>query len=304
MMQRVVLVGATGNLGGKITDALLKKGAEVTAIVRMETDEEKVIGLREKGVEVHRVDMASRSEIAKHCKGAGCVVSALAGLEETVIDAQKIVADAAIEANVKRFIPSDYSIDFTNLVEGQNRNLDWRRDFHTYLEGKPIEVTTIFNGPFMELLTTDMPLILFKQKKILCWGNPDQIMEFTTTLNIAEFTAEAALDRETPRYLRIAGDRLSCNDFVELLTKITGERFKLFRPGGIGLLNVLIKVTRFFSPSKQELYPAWQGMQYMRDMMEGRVVFQDYDNERYPDIEWTDVESYLSHEDVLSRLDS
>ncbi|MCC5943194.1 MAG: NmrA family NAD(P)-binding protein [Balneolaceae bacterium] len=304
MMQRVVLVGATGNLGGKITDALLKKGAKVTAIVRMETDEEKVIGLREKSVEVHRVDMTNRSEIAKYCKGAGCVVSALAGLEETVIDAQKIVADAAIEANVKRFIPSDYSIDFTNLVEGQNRNLDWRRDFHSYLEGKPIEVTTIFNGPFMELLTTDMPLILFKQRRILCWGNPDQIMEFTTTLNIAEFTAEAALDRETPRYLRIAGDRLSCNDFVELLTKITGQRFKLFRPGGIGLLNVLIKVTRFFSPSKQELYPAWQGMQYMRDMMEGRVIFKDYDNDRYPEIEWTGVENFLLSEEVASRLDS
>lgn len=303
-MQRVVIVGATGNLGGKITDSLLKKGAKVTAIVRMETDEEKVIGLREKSVEVHRVDMTNRSEIAKYCKGAGCVVSALAGLEETVIDAQKIVADAAIEANVKRFIPSDYSIDFTNLVEGQNRNLDWRRDFHSYLEGKPIEVTTIFNGPFMELLTTDMPLILFKQRRILCWGNPDQIMEFTTTLNIAEFTAEAALDRETPRYLRIAGDRLSCNDFVELLTKITGQRFKLFRPGGIGLLNVLIKVTRFFSPSKQELYPAWQGMQYMRDMMEGRVIFKDYDNDRYPEIEWTGVESYLLSEEVASRLDS
>ena len=53
-----------------------------------------------------------------------CLVSALAGLRETVIDAQKIILDAAVEANVPRFIPSDYSIDFTNLKEGQNRNLD------------------------------------------------------------------------------------------------------------------------------------------------------------------------------------
>jgi hypothetical protein len=42
-------------------------------------------------------------------------VSALAGLRETIIDAQKVFLDAAVEANVQRFIPSDYSSDFTNL---------------------------------------------------------------------------------------------------------------------------------------------------------------------------------------------
>lgn len=158
-------------------------------------------------------------------------MSALAGLKETVIDAQKIFLDAAIEAKVKRFIPSDFSSDFTNLEEGQNRNLDLRRAFHKYIDKTPIKATTIFNGPFMELLTTDMPLILFKQKRILCWGNPNQILEFTTTENIAEFTAAAAIDDNTPRYLRIAGDKLSCNDFVKLLTELTTKKYKILRPG-------------------------------------------------------------------------
>src|SRR5690606_6496965 len=126
-------------------------------------------------------------------------------------------------------------------------------------------------GAFMDLLTTDMPLILFKQKRILCWGDPDQMIEFTITDDVARFTAEAAMDEETPRYLRIAGDRLSCKGFVKLLTGLTGEKYKLFKPGGITLLNGIIRLTKFFSPSKKELYPAWQGMQYMRDMMEGRI---------------------------------
>jgi hypothetical protein len=29
------------------------------------------------------------------------------------------------------------------------------------------------------------------------------------------------VDENTPRYLRIAGDKLSCNDFVKLLTELT-----------------------------------------------------------------------------------
>lgn len=296
-----MIVGATGNLGGKIVDALLAKGAKVKAIVRLETDSTKVSTLAQKGVEVHRVDTGNKTEIAKHCVGAHCVVSALAGLRETIIDAQKIVLDAAVEAKVKRFIPSDYSSDFTNLIPGQNRNLDLRREFHQYLDKAPIEATTIFNGAFMDLLVTDMPLILFKQQRILCWGNPDQPMEFTTTYNIAAFTAEAALDDSTPRYLRIAGDRLNCNDFVKLLTALTDKPYKLFRPGGIGLLNVVIKLAKFFSPSPTELYPAWQGMQYMRDMMEGRIIFRRYDNDRYPAVKWTSAKEFLIEEDVKSK---
>ncbi len=85
----------------------------------------------------------------------------------------------------------------------------------------------------MDLLTIDMPLILFKQKRILCWGNSNQIVEFTTTYNVAEFTAEAAIDESSPRYLRIAGDKLSCSDFVKLLTNLTNKKYKIFKPEGI-----------------------------------------------------------------------
>ena len=301
MNKIIVVVGATGNLGGKIVTALLAKGAEVRAIVRLETDTEKINILEQKGVKVFQIDTNKTSEISKHCIGADCVVSALAGLRETVIDAQKIVLDAAVEANVKRFIPSDYSTDFTNLIVGQNRNLDWRREFHQYLDKANIKATTIFNGAFMNLLTTDMPLILFKKQRILCWGNPNQMMEFTVTDNVAEFTAEVALDDDTPRYLRIAGDRLSCNDFVKLLKELTGKNYKLFRPGSIGLFNMAIKLTRVFSPSKYELYPAWQGMQYMRDMMEGRVIFQKYDNDRYSKIKWTSIKDFLIKEQVKNE---
>lgn len=153
----------------------------------------------------------------------------------------------------------------------------------------------------MDLLTTDMPLILFKQHRILCWGNPNQILEFTTTQNVAEFTVAAAIDQDTPRYLRVAGDKLSCNDFVKLLTELTAEKYKIFRPGGIGRLNFLIRVTKFFSPSKNELYPAWQGMQYMRDLMEGRIIFQQYANDRYSDIQWTSVKDFLVKERVMHK---
>lgn len=293
MKKIIVIAGATGNLGERIVKALLEKGAEVRAIVRASTDVEKLKKLEQLGVKIFSIDMSDSKEIAKACEGASCVISALAGLQDVIINAQKKLLDGAVMAGVPHFIPSDFSLDFTNLKFGQNRNLDLRREFHQYLEEAPIGSTSIFNGPFMELLTGQMPMILNKQKWILYWGDADQSIDFTTMDNTAEFTANVALDYSTPRFLRIAGDQISPQQMVEVVSEITGKEFSLFRAGGIGLINFIIKMMKTFSPAEKDLYPIWQGMQYMRDMMEGRVKIDSYDNNRYLDINWTSVKELL-----------
>ena len=123
-------------------------------------------------------------------------------------------------------------------------------------------------------------------------------MDLTTTDDVAEFTAHATLDANTPRYLRVAGDRVSAQDVVDIMTDITSKRFRLFRAGGIRLLNFIIKIAKFFFPAANNLYPAWQGMQYMRDMMDGRAALIELDNERYPEIKWTSVKEFLKQRNV------
>ncbi|MBX9783376.1 MAG: NmrA family NAD(P)-binding protein [Chitinophagaceae bacterium] len=284
MPQKILVAGATGNLGGKIINALLQKDVQVFALVRPTSSSEKIQQLKEKGVTVLQVNMDDITELANACKGMSCIVSAMAGLKDVIMDAQKKLLDAAVAAGVPRFIASDYSIDFTNLVPGKNRNLDMRREFHSYAQNKPITLTTIFNGAFMELLTGDMPLILFKRKWILYWGSALQPMDFTTTYNVASFTANAAVDATAPRYLHIAGSRMSSKEIGEVTSAVTGKNFKLFKAGGLGFLELMIKLTKLFSPGKQELYPPWQGMQYMRDMLQGRAIKDVNDNNCYPEV--------------------
>jgi nucleoside-diphosphate-sugar epimerase len=150
----------------------------------------------------------------------------------------------------------------------------------------------------MDLLTTDMPLILYRFRRILYWGSPSVKMDMTTTDDVAEFTARAALDANTPRYLRVASDRVSAHDVLDIMTNITGKKFRLFRAGGFRLLNLIIKIAKFFFPAANDLYPAWQGMQYMRDMMEGRAALIELDNERYPEIKWISVKESLKQQNV------
>jgi len=290
----IVVAGATGNLGGRIARALLDRGADVRALVRHSTAPDRVERLQRRGVTIASVDLSNASEVTAACSGASCVVSALQGLRDVIVDAQAALLDASIKAGVPRFIPSDYSIDFTKLPPGENRNLDLRRELHERLEQTSISATTIFNGAFADMLTGQMPLILFKLHRVLYWANADQRMDFTTMDDTAAFTASAALDPSTPRFLRIAGDQLSARELAAVASEVTGQKFRLFRAGGLGTLGMLIRVVRRFAPAEKELFPAWQGMQYMRNMFDGRSKLEPLDNDRYPGIRWTTARDVLS----------
>ena len=244
------------------------------------------------------VDLGNAPEVTRACSGASCVVSALQGLQDVIVGAQAVLVDAAIGAGVSRFIPSDYSIDFTSFPPGDNRNLDLRRDFHKHLDKTSISATSIFNGAFADLLTGPMPLILFKLKRVLYWGDADQRMDFTTMDDTAAFTASAALDPSTPRILRIAGDQLSARELAAVVSGVTGTKFRLFRAGGLAMLGTLIKVARTVAHGEKELYPAWQGMQYMRNMFDGRAKLKTLDNDRYPGMRWKTVRDVLSEAHV------
>jgi len=293
----IAVAGATGNLGGRITRALRARGARVIALVRPGAPSAKTEPLEALGATVASVDLSRQSEVVAACAGVSCVVSALAGLRDVIADAQTVLLEAAIEAGVPRFIPSDYSIDFTKFPAGQNRNLDLRREFHGRLDQAGISATTIFNGAFADMLTTgQMPVILFKLRRILYWGSADQRMDFTTMDDAASFTARTAMDASTPRFLRVAGDQLSAREMTAVVSEVTGDRFRLLRAGGLGMLGILIKVARAIAPGdEKELYPAWQGMQYMRNMLDGRAKLEPLDNGRYPDIHFTTVRDVLKH---------
>jgi uncharacterized protein YbjT (DUF2867 family) len=292
----IVVAGGTGDLGQRIAKALLAKGAEVRILTRSGGSPDKRGSASGSGAKVIQVDYNNSKELAKALAGATCVVSALNGLGEVIVGTQKQLLDAAIKAKVGHFIPSDFSIDFTKLPEGKNRNLDLRREFSRYLEKAPISATTIFNGAFMELLTGQAPFILFKLNRVLYYGNADQLLDFTTKDDTAGYTAEAALDSKAPRYLRIAGDQISARQLVDVVSRIKKQKYRLLSGGGLGMLAVMIKIIKTLSPKPDDVFPAWQGMQYMHNMFSGLPKLAPIDNDRYTRLKWTRVQDFLTSE--------
>ena len=288
--QTVLLAGVGGDLGGRIARALVARGADVRALVRVGVKP----GNLPPGVTPVTVDYGDPRSLANACHGAACVVSALNGLEPVILEAQDRLLDATVAAGVPRFIPSDFSLDFTRTRPGDNRNLDLRRHFMDRVDRTPIRATSILNGAFADLLTGEAPIVLQRPRRILYWGDADQPLDFTAKDDVARYTAAAALDSEAPRILRIAGDTVTPRVLATIMTDLTGRPFGLWRAGGLKRLSLLIRIARAVTPASDAVFPAWQGMQYLRDMASGRGRLLPLDNDRYGQMSWIGARTTLS----------
>lgn len=292
MKNTIVVVGATGNLGGRIVTALLSKGAEVRAVVRPDSDRVKIDDLSQKGAMIVESGMTDAQELVTAFTGADVVVSAVAGLRDVIVDTQSVVLNAAVAAGVPRFIPSDFSTDYTKLTPGENRNFDLRRAFRAYLDQVPIQATSILNGAFGEILTYNIPLLNFRQQQVGYWDDADWRIDFTTMDDTAAFTAAAALDPATPRFLRIASFQISPRELATLAEEAGQGHFALVRLGSRADLAISIQHARAASPAgEHDLYANWQQMQYMLSMFS--VQNDPLDNARYPDLTWTPARDVL-----------
>jgi NmrA-like family len=296
MPQKILVAGATGNLGERIVKALIKRGAQVRILNRNETTRAKTEKLAELGAEVIAVNMSDVEELKLACQDVSCVVSALAGLHDVIVDSQTLLLDAAIAAGVPRFIPSDFASDFTKLPEGENRNFDLRKEFHQYLYKSPIAATSILNGAFADILSYNTPLYQPDDHSVAYWGdNPDWKIDFSTMDNTADYTAAAALDSTTPQILRIASFQISPNELIAVGEEVKKTKFKLVLIGSLEDFSASNKRERAAHPEgEKEMYPQWQAMQYLYSMF--NVQNKPLDNDRYPDVQWT------SAIDVISKI--
>ena len=302
MKPTILVAGGTGNLGGRIIKALIKRGAEVRAIVRNGSEPAKIAKLTELGANVITVDMSDADQLKQACQGVSCVVSALAGLHDVIVDSQIKLLDAAIAAGVPRFIASDYSADFTKLPAGENRNFDLRKEFHQYLDksslaqppGTGIAATSIMNGAFADILGYGTPVYNAKNYSVGYWGDKsDWKIDFTTMDDTADYTAAAALDSATPRILRIASFQISPNELVAVGTEVKKTEFKLIPMGSMEDFSAANKQEQSANPEgEKELYPSWQGKQYLHSMFSVQNI--PLDNDRYPDVQWTSAIDVIS----------
>ncbi len=109
----ILVVGATGSVGGEVCRRLIAAGKTARALVRSTSDAAKVAGLRKLGVQLIAGDLKDRRTLDVACAGADAVISTASAtisrqagdtLQSVDLEGQINLADAARAARVKHFI--------------------------------------------------------------------------------------------------------------------------------------------------------------------------------------------------------
>ena len=257
----VLVVGSTGMLGTKIVSALIDKGAtEVRAMVRPSSDEnaenrQKIEEMQTKGAVIVEGDLMKPETLLPLCEGVDIIVSAV-GNNQTTVPGQKNLIDAAKQQGVKRFIPSDYSVDYRKLDYGDNDNLDKRKEVLEYLQQSGLEYTLILNGAFMDNVGTPyMPQFDFENNTFQYWGDGEQPCDFTTTDDTAKYIAQAVSDPDLANTaLEVAGDVLTMKELLAAYEEATGNKLQEKQLGSVEDLLAWIEQNEARSKLSSRVY--------------------------------------------------
>ncbi|WP_157252437.1 NmrA family NAD(P)-binding protein [Nonomuraea typhae] len=289
---KILVAGATGMLGGQIVNALLDRGAPVRALVRPGSDRKPgLAALRARGLELVEGDLTGPVEsLAEAVGDAATVISAVQGGPEVIVDGQANLAHAAEKAGAVRFIPSDFAVDITKLEDGDNFMIDWRRQSRTAWAGTGLDVVSVLNGAFYEVMLGFMGLVDWEQGTVAHWGDPDQPMDVTSVQDAAAYTAAVALDPKATGTLRFAGEVLSMRQFHDAVQRASGRTLRLRHLGTADELRAEIgrQAARTENPFD------YVALQYQWCMVTGKGKFDTLDNARYPQIAPESVADFVS----------
>ncbi|MFI6789488.1 NmrA family NAD(P)-binding protein [Nonomuraea sp. NPDC050383] len=281
---KVFVAGATGLLGGQIVRALLDQGAPVRALVRPDTSEEKKRSLTARaagGLELVEGDITDPAEqLAEAVGDATTVISAVQGGPEVIVDGQANLVRAAEKAGARRFIPSDFAFDLTKLDDGDNFMIDWRRQAAAARAGSRLDVGSVLNGAFYEVMTGFMGLIDWQQGTLSHWGDPDQPLDLTSVPDTAAYTAAVALDPSATGTLRFAGEVMSMRQFHDAVQRGSGRPLELRHLGTADDLRA--EITRQAALTHNPF--DYVALQYQWCMVTGKAKFDSLDNARYPNV--------------------
>ncbi|WP_045746876.1 NmrA family NAD(P)-binding protein [Actinoplanes rectilineatus] len=296
----IALVGGSGQLGKLIADEVLALPDTRLRLLVRPGSRNKVADLERRGAQIVEgsIEPGADGPLAAFTAGATTVVSAVQGGPDIIVDGQAALLRAARNAGVRRFIPSDFSLDMFKVAPGQITNSDIRRAFagHAAAERGDVEVVHVLNGQFLDrrVMFGFIRVVDPEAKVAYVWGDGEHAMDFTTYADTARFTAAAAAD-DNPigKVLGVAGDSLTFPEIVSAYEKASGSTLRVERLGSLADLDSRIAEFQAGGPAN---FLKFLPLMYYRAQLNGTAKINPVMNDRYPQIQPTTVEQYVINE--------
>lgn len=226
---RVLVVGATGNLGGKVVDELLRRGKDVRAVVRPASDATR---LAAKGVEVVRGDMLDLGSLVAAMTDVDSVVTTAAGYTRRSRQATDIdtvgntnLAEAASRTGVRRFVLTS----ILTCEQTPDVSHFWHKKLaEDALEERGVPFVALRPGAFLDQVS-QIGGDPFEKRRLLWFGTSAVPLTFVLTSDLAGYLA-AAVDapaRDGER-VDIGWDRpVTMHEVASLASELIGQRVKV-----------------------------------------------------------------------------
>lgn len=190
----ILVVGATGLVGGQVCERLAASGASVRALVRATSSPEKVSSLRALGVQVVEADLRDAASLDAAAAGVDAVICTVSSMpssyepgvndiQTTDLDGVKNLVDAARRAGVGHFVYMSFSA---------NLDLDFplaraKHAVEAHLKDSGMEYTILRPSCFMEVWLS--PAVGFNPGNgtVTLYGEGTQPVSYVAMADVAAF---------------------------------------------------------------------------------------------------------------------
>lgn len=228
----LLVVGATGFLGGEICRRVAASGQPVRGFVRATSDPDAVERLRAFGVETVQGDLRDRGSLDAACRGASAVLSTATttrsrqagdSIEATDEAGQLDLVAAARAAGVERVVYVSYSGNIT----GDDPLTHAKRTVEQRLHDSGLAVTILRPSFFMEVWLGPHLGFDFTGHKATVYGSGEHRISWISLGNVAEFAVRALRDAAAAgATIDLGGpEALSPLEVVRIFEEIAGAPF-------------------------------------------------------------------------------
>lgn len=279
---RILVTGATGQQGGSVVDALLKKGNAVFGLTR-NTGSERADALNARGVHIVKGDMNDKDSLMIAFSGMDAVFLVITPFEAGVENetAQGINAiDAAKEAGVGYIVYSS--------VSDADRNtgiphFDSKFLVEEHLKSSGVPYSIVAPAFFYDNMMSPWTLPGLQDGTLGQAMQRNIQLQSISVKNIGEFSALALTDRDRfqGKRINIAGDSLSGPEYAEKLGAASGREIEYF--------EVPMDMVRKNNEDMALMYEWFNSVGYS-------IAIENL-KEQYPEVEWETFSDWTARQD-------
>jgi uncharacterized protein YbjT (DUF2867 family) len=232
----LLVVGGTGELGGRVVRLLLERGHEVRCLVRAGSNGDR---LEELGAKVVRGDLTDPGSLVDACQGVETVIATataiarrLAGIpgpsiRETDEAGMASLVGAAESAGVRRFVYLSYAgVDagFGTPIEKAKLATEQR------LARSGLQRVVVRPDAFQEIHLGPLGRFDLKAGKVSVFGKGNNRVRWVSTDDAAALVAAVAVEPDPPAMVEFGGpEAISRNEAIVIAGALTHRKMKVQR---------------------------------------------------------------------------